>query len=111
MLYGAVIEYAFQPIIDINNSVGSVDSAHLNVIEQWIDILSERPNIARLIMFGAVLTEDSAISPVFKDINLRGFQSFEAGFKRLAPETAQAIAKHKKLVLLSVESLIKTMQA
>ena len=86
LLYGAVIEYAFQPIIDINNSVGGVDSAHLNVIEQWIDILSERPNITRLIMFGAVLPEDSAISPVFKDIDLRGFQSFEAGFKRLAPE-------------------------
>jgi AcrR family transcriptional regulator len=146
LLYGAVIEYAFKPIMDINNSVGGVDSAHLNLIERWIDILAERPNIARLIMFGAALPESSAIPPVFRDMNLHGFQSFEVEFKRLVPnagkddfyhfacalsgttlfyaelmgqltgtisknDKAQAIAKHKKLILLSVESLIKTMQA
>lgn len=94
MLYEAVIEYVFEPILEIDNLLYSVDPADFKSIERWIDILAERPSIVRLIVFGAVLPEDSDIPPVFKEVSLSSFKTFEAAFKRIAPKASKADFYH-----------------
>jgi AcrR family transcriptional regulator len=63
-------------------------------LEIFIDLITERPTIANLIMFGAVLPENSAVPDEFSKIGARSFTIFEKTFGKIAPNASPEETHH-----------------
>lgn len=63
-------------------------------LEIWIDLITERPSLANLIMFGAVLPENSEVPDAFSTMGARSFAIFEKTFRKIVPNASAEEIHH-----------------
>ena len=105
-LYSAVIDNIMIPLEamheltenyseSLSEPISPKDRADANrSLEIWIDLITERPSIANLIMFGAALPENSAVPDEFSKMGARSFALFEKTFRKIAPSASPEEIHH-----------------
>ena len=63
-------------------------------LEMWIDAVIARPSIANLIMYGAVLPENSDIPDAFAKIGKQSLAIFEQTFRQMLPDASAEEMHH-----------------
>ena len=105
-LYTAVIDYIMLPLEKMDRLIEQLYQSFSDPLtpqdiadssrplEMWVDLITERPSIANLIMFGAVLPENSSAPNEIAKIGAQSFSLFERTFRKIAPNASPEEIHH-----------------